>query len=223
MLSYERRYDPKAWLAGFKRGWNVGACVRLAKLVLRVAAWHFKRCVAAGSPLRAFIAFMSLHGFHIRRSSTLWCGPVLHQVEEVDLAECLHYLPHLRVHEGQRQPSQIQFILYPSTLILILQISLTKEQLGLHHLEGGRAFDVVELRVRPKEIFDPPRSHAKDRKCLRTVKLNILNRRQCSSGLEAAMRVLKYRKISSAVILNGKLEQIIFKEWFSASKYLVFY
>lgn len=42
-------------------------------------------------------------------------------------------------------------------------------------------------------------------------------------GLVAAITVLKYLKSYSAVILKGKLVQINFNGWFSASEKIVFY
>jgi hypothetical protein len=44
-----------------------------------------------------------------------------------------------------------------------------------------------------------------------------------NSGFEVEIKVLKYWKIYSTVILNGKFEQIIFNGWFSAIEYLYFY
>ena len=43
---------------------------------------------------------------------------------------------------------------------------------------------------------------------------SLMGRGMASSGLEEAMTVLKYWKISSSVILNGRLVQIILSGWF---------
>ena len=42
-------------------------------------------------------------------------------------------------------------------------------------------------------------------------------------GFDVEIRVLKYWKSSSLVILNGKFAQIILSGWFSAHAYLYFY
>ena len=52
---------------------------------------------------------------------------------------------------------------------------------------------------------------------------SLIGRGIASSGLDAAMTVLKYWKTSSIVMVKGKLLQISFRGWFSAIEYLVFY
>lgn len=50
-----------------------------------------------------------------------------------------------------------------------------------------------------------------------------MGRGMASSGLEAAMTVLKYWNISYRVILKGRLVQMILSGWFSAIEKICFY
>jgi len=50
-----------------------------------------------------------------------------------------------------------------------------KKLFGLDHFEGGRAFNIVELGMGPKKIFDPTGGHGQNGKSFCFVKLDIAN------------------------------------------------
>lgn len=64
MFSYESKYDPIEWLAGFVifslrpvLRFDAGVKAKLKPLFAKVAAWHFNLLSLIGNPFRAFIAF----------------------------------------------------------------------------------------------------------------------------------------------------------------------
>jgi hypothetical protein len=84
-------------------------------------------------------------------------GAFLDQIEKLQLSKCFTNLFHLFIHKSQGQPSQINLVVLASLFqILLFQISLSEEIFWPDHFEGGCAFNIIDLGMFAKEVFDSP-------------------------------------------------------------------
>jgi hypothetical protein len=84
-------------------------------------------------------------------------GAFLDQIEKLQLSKCFTNFFDLFIHKSQGQSSQINLVILAGLFqILLFQISLSEEILWPDHFECCCAFNIIDLGMFAKEIFDSP-------------------------------------------------------------------
>ena len=114
------------------------------------------------------------------------------QVEKLELAEGFADLLDLFVIEGEGQSSNVQLVVLADRLEVVpFQVLLLQELPRTHDFERC-PLQIVELGVRPEEIFHPPRRQRHYRKGFCLLKLHVFYRQwhrefgvgSCDDGVE---------------------------------------